>query len=396
MLTDLPTTTKAQLQENFDDWVTDRAVSAQDLRRHMDACAKSSILTQYLDKYSFVSTSGTTGSPFTILRDDYHNKIHGALLANRLMNAVGADAFSPAKNKIASLIVTNPRVSSYGSFLRAKNAMPEYSQNMMAFSIGLPLESIVEQLNVYQPNVITGYPSIVTLLANEQLSGRLKINIKAIACSAEPLTTADFNIMRHAFGCPILNNYCMTEGGEVAFSNGLCSNLHLNDDWIIVEPIDANGDPASPSEYSDGILVTDLSNYISPIIRYRMTDRVIITEDDVCACQSTLPLLKICGRTYPPLTLCGKKIIAFQLASDLGKTEGILQFQLARIAQDALEVRILPKVGCDFDELRSKVANKISNTLENMGCPGVKISVVNKAPTIDPKSGKNKPVVDEA
>lgn len=395
-ISDLPVTEKKGLQENFDDWTTDREANALTLKKHMDECSRSLAHTLYLDKYSFVCTSGTTGKPFFMLRDDYHNKIHGALISQRLMNVVGGNAFSPAENRIASIIVTNPSVSSYGSFLRAKNAAPEYSQNMEAFSVASPVEELVEKLNAYQPSVVTGYPSILVMLANEQLSSRLHINIKAVACSAEPLTPDAHELMRRAFNCPVLNNYCMTEGGEVAFSNGLCANLHLNDDWIIVEPVDANGAPAKPGQYSEGILVTDLSNYICPIIRYRMSDRVMISEGGVCECTSRFPTLKISGRVQPLLTLCGKTVSSVQLEVDLEESQGLLKYQLARVAPDALEARLHIMDGYSFEDVSARVEADLNNTLAQMNCGDVKLTVVNRLPVNDPKSGKIRPVVDEA
>ena len=66
----------------------------------------------------------------------------------------------------------------------------------------------------------------------------------------------------------------MTEGGEVAMTHD-CPHLHVNDDWIIVEPVDRDNRPMGMSdEWSAGVLITDLSNYVQPIIRYFVSEFV--------------------------------------------------------------------------------------------------------------------------
>ena len=394
-LSDLPITQKSDLQENFDEWVTDRAVNSAALRAHLDACAREGSAAPFLSKYAFVSTSGTTGAPFTILRDDYHNKIHGALMSERFLKIVGPDATSPRKNRIASVIMTDPRVSSYGSFLRSKKAAGEFGENMLAVSVVESIPNIVNALNAYQPTVLTGYPSIFTLLAEEQLAGRLQIHTDCIFCSAELLDHATYEKLCAAFQCPVLNNYCMTEGGEVAFANGLCENLHLNDDWIIVEPIDENGNPAKPGALSHAILVSDLSNYICPIIRYKMTDRVMLEPGENCACKSTLPILKIAGRETPVLLLCGRTISSAGLSSTLEKTPEMLKFQIARVREDALELRLCTKDGASFERAKLWMEEHTRELLQRSGFSDVKFSVVKWQPVNDAKSGKFKVVVDE-
>lgn len=394
-LSDLPITQKSDLQENFDEWVTDREANSAKLKLHVEACAREGSSAPFLSKYTFVSTSGTTGTPFTILRDDYHNKIHGALMSERFLKIVGADAVSPRTNRIASVIMTDPRVSSYGSFLRSKKAAGEYGKNMLAVSIVESIPHIVDALNAYQPTALTGYPSILAMLADEQLGGRLRIHTGYVLCSAELLDHATYEKLCRAFQCPILNNYCMTEGGEVAFANGLCENLHLNDDWIIVEPIDKNGNPAKPGALSEAILVSDLSNYICPIIRYKMSDCVMIEPDRACTCGSRLPILKISGREMPPLLLCGRTMSPSALDATLEKAPEMLKFQIARVSEDALEIRLYTKDSASFARAKAWMEEHTRETLQRSGFSDVKFSVVAWQPVNDPKCGKFKVVVDE-
>ena len=86
-LTNLPVTQKPTLLENYDDWVTDRRLHLQQVLDYVnrDPMKDQSLL---LEQYTALRTSGSTGSPLPVVRDDYHNKIHGQLAAQRLLGKV--------------------------------------------------------------------------------------------------------------------------------------------------------------------------------------------------------------------------------------------------------------------------------------------------------------------
>ena len=87
-ITDLPVTFKQTLLENYDDWVSDLH-----MQQVLDYVARDPFKDQslLLGKYTALRTSGSTGNPLPMVRDDYHNKIHGQLIAQRLLGDVGGD-----------------------------------------------------------------------------------------------------------------------------------------------------------------------------------------------------------------------------------------------------------------------------------------------------------------
>ena len=44
--------------------------------------------------------------------------------------------------------------------------------------------------------------------------------------------------------------------------------LHVNSDWVILEPVEADYSPTPPGQASHTVLLTNLANRIQPIIRY--------------------------------------------------------------------------------------------------------------------------------
>ena len=63
-----------------------------------------------------------------------------------------------------------------------------------------------------------------------------------------------------------------------------------------MESVDSNNQPMPYGKMSDKVLITNLSNYIQPFIRYELTDRVVV-HNEKCKCGRTSLWLEIEGRT---------------------------------------------------------------------------------------------------
>ena len=64
--------------------------------------------------------------------------------------------------------------------------------------------------------------------------------------------------------------------------SGARGSMHLNADWVILEPVDRAYRPVPPGVMSHTVLLTNLANRVQPIIRYDLGDSVVI-EPDPCA-----------------------------------------------------------------------------------------------------------------
>ena len=368
-LADLPPTTKKEMQDNYDAWLTDPELKASMVRRYLDRDISDNSLLN--GKYTALQTSGSTGNPLMMVRDDYHNKIHGALVNLRLMRGIDPDILNPSKYRIATVIHTSPGASSYNGYLRALAAFPGHTNNMMAISVLEDIDTIVARLNEFKPDVLTGYASSLILLAKEKKEGRLKADLRLIANSAELLTDAGYRELCEAFDCPVINNYCMTEGGEIAMANGSKAML-LNEDWVIVEPVDENLKPMKdPDQFSHGILITDLSNYVQPIIRYYVSDRVkIVAPKD----SDSLPELKIDGRSLPSFTLAGKKFTMVFILTKAEVWPGLMKFQVVQTASDTLQIRGICYPGEDPVTVLEGLSKKLEEYFHESGCTGAKVT----------------------
>ena len=390
-LEDLPPTNKRVLMEDYQGWVTDPRITYDGVFEYINSPEAG--VKRYLEAYTAITTSGTTGSPVPMVRDSYHNTIHGAMMQTRLLRQTDPDLMIPVRNKIAAAIFLDPHVSSYSSLLRTKKAYPGCEENILEVSITSDVASIVEQLNAFQPDLVTGYPSVMGALANAQKQGTLHIAPKAIACSAEVLTETVYHALRQTFNCPILNNYCSTEGGEAAMSCSL-GKLHVNDDWVILEPVNQDGSPTKAGEWSDGVYVTDLTNYVQPIIRYYMEDKIKIYQEP-CSCGIALPVMEILGRTGENLTVGGIEMLGVNVEYLLQYVEGVYALQLVQRGETEFEIRMIP----ESEEKRTAVFEEARKILEDFfqrnGCPPVKFIQSQEPPIHNQKGGKLKFIVKD-
>lgn len=382
-LASLPPTDKPTLLANYDDWVTDRRIHLDDVLDYVRRDA-SKDQSRFLGDYTALRTSGSTGNPLPMVRDDYHNKIHGQLIAQRLLAGANADAMDISKHRRASVIHLSNGASSYGAFLRMKAAHPDFADNLLGISVLEPIDVIVGKLNAFQPETMAGYPSVMVQLAVEQLQGRLHIRLQHLATSAEMLSDENYRLLREAFQCPVANNYCMTEGGEIAMTRN-CPHLHINDDWIIVEPIDREGRIITdPDQWSDSILVTDLSNYVQPIIRYRVGDVVRVRPSgDDC---SPLPILQIQGRTFGSYTVCGR---TFNFVGLYSKTEvwpNLLRFQFVQTDGSTIQLRGVCKTSPA--EVLAPLCDHLKAFLTQQGCPDARFTWSAEPLIPNPRGGK--------
>ena len=297
-LEELPPVSKQELTARMEAWVTDPDFSEEALRAFIRDMAN--LGQRFMDKYSVSTTSGTTGEPLLMLRDSRHVNINGALLQDRLYNSSllkDLPGILDKKAKFASVLATGGHHAAFTAFEKRRTALEEegITGTMELLSIGEPVGEMVARLNGFQPDIITGYPSVLLVLAGEQQEGRLKITPKVILCSAEQLTDETRLLIEERFSCPVGNVFCSTEGGEVSI---LCGHgrMHLNSDWIIVEPIDREGNPVPPGTMSDAVLITNLMNAVQPIIRYRVDDCVILHEEP-CECGLPFPYVDLLGRS---------------------------------------------------------------------------------------------------
>lgn len=140
--------------------------------------------------------------------------------------------------------------------------------NLGIFEVNSPLETVLEELNSFKPEVLIGYTTAIKMLAEKQLAGALNIAPTVVETSGESLSVEDRAFLTETFKCKVNNTYICSEHLFIGKTNPDGLTMTLYDDDLIFEFKD------------DHTLITNLFNFTLPLIRYSMADVIHPLPDD--------------------------------------------------------------------------------------------------------------------
>ena len=394
-LHELPVVTKRELMDRFDDWTTDCRVT----RSAVDAfiADRKRIGQDLLDRFMVWKSSGSTGEPGIFVHDEQALAVYQAMLVAQLQTTAhaGSYAWNVASGGRAALVTaTDDHFASIASWQRACRTMP-WSQ-ARSFSIMDPPPTLVEGLNAYGPTFLASYPTTLAMLAREKAAGRLRISPSCLWCGGEHLADGVRADIEAAFGCRLVNEYGASECLSIACS---CEEgaLHVNADWVILEPVDRDYRPTPPGEPSHTVLLTNLANRVQPIVRYDLGDSVTSVAG-VCRCGNSLPVVRVEGRSDDMLALDaadGSKVHLSPLAlttvvEDAMPSE---RFQIVQTAPARISVRLEGSECGERDARWAAVKHALQAYLAQQALGNVRVTLDRREPLRDQRSGKLREVI---
>lgn len=195
----------------------------------------------------------------------------------------------------------------------------------------------------FRPSLIVAYPSALALFADFCGKAGLELHPpRAIVTSGEQLYPHQKESIESAFAAPVYNRYGSREFADVACECPRREGLHISNDLYVVELIHRSGRPAEEGETGE-IVVTDLSNYYMPFIRYRTGDLAVRTAR-MCSCGRGMPLLQsVEGRAFDVIvTGEGKAVGGFFWTHLSRSVPGIRSFQIEQDDPGRATFRIVP------------------------------------------------------
>lgn len=389
----LPWTGKRELMEHFDEWVTDPHLTLA--RLQSDVLSDLSHLgTLYRGQYLVVTSSGTSGEPAVLVHDRASLTASGVVATMRgrrtLMTTADARTLLRHGLRAAALVADGGHFSGVVMTESARRRSRVIARRVRVFSVLRPLPEQVEELNAFRPTVLYGYPSAMLQLAAEQKVGRLRISPVLAVSSGEGLSDAGRADIEAALGCRVTERYLSSEVQALTF---LCRNgsFHVNADWYLFEPVDADHQPVPAGVTAHTVLVTNLANRVQPLIRYDLGDRVELAADP-CPCGSPFPVVRVEGRSGAVVSFStpdGREVTVLPLAlgTVIEETAGVRRFQAIRTGPGSLTVRLELWPGAALADVRRAVGERLAEFFAAQGAGAVTIEHSDELPRPD-RSGK--------
>jgi phenylacetate-coenzyme A ligase PaaK-like adenylate-forming protein len=238
-----------------------------------------------LGRYWVNATSGSTGRRGLFLFDarEWATVIAGFGRANQW---AGFEGSLLRRKRIATVSSSAPWHISY----RIMATVASSWVPMLRLDASESAGSLVEALNGWKPHLLAGYPSALRLLAGEQLAGRLRIHPEKLYTGGEVLSEETRRLALDAWGTDVFDQYGTTEAGDLASECRRHRGLHINEDLVIVEPVDEAYRSVPPGHFGDKLLITVLFNRTQPLIRYELSDRVKLAVSR-CGCSKPYALI---------------------------------------------------------------------------------------------------------
>ena len=392
---ELPPTTKTELMDHWDEWVTDRDIMLADVRKFMSS--RDNLGRKFRRKYQVYTTSGSTGNPLVMLYDSTTSNVtNGISFCRAYARQEDMKAFISGGGRSMGVYADSGFYLGNGAIHAKLRAFPWKKKQIGIVNALLPTEKIVHRLNDFQPVMLGGYPSNLELLIEEQKSGRLHISPAIIMTGGEYLSSKLRRQLSETFNCYVQTSYSCTEGGTMACE---CreNHLHINDDWIIIEAVDQNNNPVADGVLADKILLTNLSNYTQPLIRYEVTDRIILHKEG-CACGNTSPWLEIEGRTDDVVSFKQSektiRVAPLAIYATLKEVHTLRRFQFVVYDDNRIELRLIPTNGVSRQEAFAQATEKLKNFLVSQGVSDYTCVLSEEEPKANPRSGKFKHIVN--
>lgn len=277
--------------KSFEDWKKLPFLEKDDIRNNLNMLIATNYKKEDLLKNG---SGGSTGSPVIFYEDSSktdwrlagavrHNRWCGWDVGERTGWIWGAPRdlveFGNIKAKLRNLILDR---------LLIMNAYELKDEDMSKFAI---------KLKKFQPTMILAYANALYLFAKFLKDKGIEgIKPTGIITTGEVLYPERRELIESVFKCKVFNRYGSREVGLVASECLEHKGMHINAENVFVEFVKKDGTPAMSGEIGE-IVVTDLCNYVTPFIRYKIGD-VGSPSDIICSCGRGLPLMEMIeGRT---------------------------------------------------------------------------------------------------
>jgi phenylacetate-CoA ligase len=249
----------------------------------------------------------------------------------------------------------HPRLTFFGArIVPAKRRHPPFwTHNLPERQVLLSIFHLSEStapsylafLRKHQGEILEGFPSVLSLLADFALLRGQRIPMHVVFTTGEPLYPSFRARIEEAFQARVFDSYGMTEycGLIQQCERG---QMHLAPEYGYLEILNEQDQPVAPGE--EGYFVwTGFLNRAMPLIRYRIGDRGRWETGSPCACgRAFTPVVPTITRECEVLrSTDGRIFSAPALAQILNKSDSLRFCQIIHDRPERVIIRAVPSNG---------------------------------------------------
>lgn len=370
-LEDLPIVDKRLMMDNFDEWVTDPRLKLDLIEKQIETDPEEQY---YLNEYRIVATSGSSGlrGLFVYDRSEWTVVIAAAF---RWAEMFGTTPIELSYKKLASIKADKPTHATS----RLGQSMDLGIRNLLMLDATKPVSELVRELNNYQPELLMGYASLISLLSVEQIEGHLRISPEMVATFSEMLGEDRIKRARDAWGLTPFNHYGAAEQVMIAADCDAHNGLHHFADMSIVEIVDENNNPVPSGVPGQKVLLTNLHKFVQPIIRYELTD-IVTKSAEGCSCGRSFPLFsRVGGRAEDVIELPGEngKLICISpmlIFDCMLENANVIEYQYF-VHGHRLNMRVVARKGVEVAQIEHAIKTSLASLLAKQGVRDLDLSV---------------------
>lgn len=279
--------------------------------------------------WALATTSGSTGQPVNVNRTE--------LLQLFLSALVMRDHLWHRRDFSESMVVikaNTPRMS-FRSWGPPVNLF--YKTGALdSFPLSVSVDEQLSWLLKHRPSYLLTYPTNLTALLD--VGG---LRFRGVQTMGETVPPELSSRCQQIFGAPLADCYSSQEVGTIALQCPTSGLYHVQSESLIVEVLRDDDTTCDVGE-TGRVVITDLHNFVTPLIRYDIRD--FATVGPVCSCGRTLPTLsRIVGRRRNMITLPdGSKhwpIVGLHRFEETGI--GVRQYQVTQTSLNKIKVSLV-------------------------------------------------------
>jgi phenylacetate-coenzyme A ligase PaaK-like adenylate-forming protein len=290
-------------------------------------------------------TTGTTGASLRVAYTEQLVRENWAFLLRQWTWA----GISPRSPRVtfqgARIVPPERREPPYWTYNLAERQVLASIFHLSETTAGAYLQLLKEN----RGKVLEGFPSVLGILADFALARGLRVPMRAIFTSGEPLYPLLREKIESVFVSRVFDTYGMTEYCGL-IQECEAGRMHLAPEYGFLEILDDSDEPAAPRE--EGHFVwTGFLNRAMPLIRYRIGDRGRWDDAGPCPCGRSFPqVVPTITRESDILHCPDGRIFSPRALNQLLKQATSLRFcQFVHSRSDRLVVRGV--MGADFEKV---------------------------------------------